>query len=98
MQFVSEVTDEDIKRERRIARELRKSIWWKRKCSDGRCYYCNTKIHPKELTMDHIVPLIRGGRSTKSNIVTACKVCNTRKKYMLLIEWEDYLTKLSLDY
>jgi 5-methylcytosine-specific restriction endonuclease McrA len=94
MQFVSEISDEDIKRERRIARELRKSIWWKRKCAEGRCYYCNKEVHPKELTMDHIVPIIRGGKSTKSNIVTACKECNNKKKYMIPIEWEDYLIKL----
>jgi 5-methylcytosine-specific restriction endonuclease McrA len=94
MQFVSEISDEDIKRERRIARELRKSSWWKRKCAEGRCYYCNKEVHPKELTMDHIVPIIRGGKSTKRNIVTACKECNNKKKYMLPIEWEDYLIKL----
>jgi 5-methylcytosine-specific restriction protein A len=94
MQFVSEVTDEDMKRERRIARDLRKTAWWKRKCADGRCYYCGTKTHPGELTMDHIVPVIRGGRSTKSNIVTACKECNNKKKYMLPMEWEDYTNNL----
>lgn len=95
MQFVSEVADEDVKRERRIARELRKSSWWKRKCANGRCYYCNTRVHPKDLTMDHIVPIIRGGRSTKINIVTACKECNNKKKYMLPMEWEEYLNSLN---
>jgi 5-methylcytosine-specific restriction endonuclease McrA len=44
--------------------------------------------------MDHIVPIIRGGKSTKRNIVIACKECNNKKKYMLPIEWEDYLIKL----
>lgn len=96
MQFISEVTDEYIKRERRIARQLRKSSWWKRKCASGRCYYCNSKVHPEELTMDHIVPVIRGGRSTKSNIVAACKECNNKKKYMLPMEWEEYLYNLSI--
>ncbi|MCL4457927.1 MAG: HNH endonuclease [Nitrospirae bacterium] len=95
MRFVPEVTEEDIKRERSIARELRKSAWWKKKCSQGRCYYCHAKVHPKELTMDHIVPLIRGGRSTKINTVTACKECNNKKKHMLPMEWEEYLNSLS---
>ncbi|MCA9484169.1 MAG: HNH endonuclease [Nitrospina sp.] len=31
--------------------------------------------------MDHVVPLSRGGRSTKGNIVPACKECNTKKKH-----------------
>jgi 5-methylcytosine-specific restriction protein A len=44
-----------------------------------------------ELTMDHIVPIARGGRSTKGNVVPACKSCNTKKKQLLPMEWEDYL-------
>lgn len=95
MQFISEATDQDIKREKRIAREIRKSAWWKRKCANSRCYYCNAKINPKELTMDHVVPLIRGGKSTKSNVVTACKECNSKKKHMLPIEWKAYLNSLN---
>jgi len=92
--FVSEVSDEEIKRERRTARALRGSTWWKRKCSRAKCYYCNAQVSPKELTMDHIVPIIRGGKSTKGNIVTACKQCNNKKKYLLPIEWEEYLSNL----
>jgi 5-methylcytosine-specific restriction enzyme A len=38
------------------------------------------------LTMDHLVPLIRGGRSTKGNLVPACKPCNTKKKHQLVFE------------
>lgn len=41
--------------------------------------------------MDHVVPLIRGGKSVKSNMVTACKDCNNKKKHLLPIEWEEYL-------
>ena len=40
------------------------------------------------MTMDHIVPIIRGGKSTKGNVVPACKECNTKKKHSLLMEWE----------
>lgn len=92
--FAAVVAEEDIKRERSKARELRKSGWWKKKCAEGRCYYCNAKISPGELTMDHIVPIIRGGRSVKGNIATACKECNNKKKYLLPIEWEEYLNSL----
>lgn len=94
MSFVSEVSDEEVKRERSAARTIRQSTWWKRKCSRGSCYYCNAQVPPKELTMDHLVPIIRGGKSVKSNIVTACKECNNKKKYLLPIEWEEYLTSL----
>ncbi|MEW6115999.1 MAG: HNH endonuclease [Nitrospirota bacterium] len=95
--FISDVSSEYVKRERSIARELRKSAWWKRKCAEGRCYYCGTRVSAKELTMDHLVPLIRGGRSVKSNIVTACKECNNKKKHMLPSEWEEYLVRLDCD-
>ncbi len=92
--FISYVSDEEIRRERAKARELRKTQWWTRRCAPGICYYCKKKVAPKELTMDHIVPIIRGGKSTKGNVVPVCKECNDRKKYMLPIEWEEYLERL----
>jgi 5-methylcytosine-specific restriction endonuclease McrA len=92
--FITQATDEEVKRERSKAREIRNSSWWKRKRAEGVCYFCKRKFPPKELTMDHIVPLIRGGKSAKSNIVPACKGCNNRKKHMLPLEWEEYMEKL----
>ncbi|MDE0788643.1 MAG: HNH endonuclease signature motif containing protein, partial [SAR324 cluster bacterium] len=44
-----------------------------------------------KLTMDHVVPLARGGRSIKSNLVPCCKSCNNQKKNLLPIEWKEYL-------
>jgi 5-methylcytosine-specific restriction protein A len=84
--FLVEVSDEQIRRERQKARELRGSQWWKRKCATGGCYHCGGKFSPKDLTMDHLVPVIRGGRSTKGNLVPSCKKCNTERKYRLLFE------------
>lgn len=89
--FVSDVDEAHIRRERAKARELRKTQWWKRECGRGVCYYCKRKVIPKDLTMDHIVPVIRGGRSTKGNVVPVCKECNNQKKYMLPLEWKQYL-------
>lgn len=89
--FYTDVDDDEIKREKAKARELRNSQWWKRRRSTGVCYYCGRTFKPAELTMDHIVPIGRGGKSTKGNVVPSCKECNTKKKYMLLIEWEEYL-------
>lgn len=92
--FVSEVTEEEIRREKQKARQLRASAWWKRKRASGACHFCGGKFPPAELTMEHIVPIIRGGKSVKSNLVPACKQCNTKKKYLLPTEWEEYLEKL----
>ena len=93
--FISDVTEGEIRKERAKARELRKTQWWKRKCASGVCHYCGKKINPGDLTMDHIVPIIRGGKSTKGNVVPVCKACNDKKKYLLPIEWEEYLERLS---
>jgi 5-methylcytosine-specific restriction endonuclease McrA len=88
--FIPILSPEEISRERSKARELRASQWWKRKKAQGICHYCGGKFKPSDLTMDHIVPLIRGGRSTKGNVATCCKECNNKKKHRLLMEWEDY--------
>lgn len=84
-----EATDEDarLKRERAKARELRHSQWWRNKLNQGVCYYCGQKFAPEELTMDHLVPLARGGLSVKTNLVTACKACNNNKKQNLPQNW-----------
>jgi len=44
--------------------------------------------------MDHIVPVARGGRSIKGNIVPCCKECNIRKKQLLPMEWDQYLSQM----
>ncbi|MBW1729485.1 MAG: HNH endonuclease [Deltaproteobacteria bacterium] len=87
-------SEEHIRREKEKARRLRKSQWWLRRIEKGICYYCHRKVGRDNLTMDHIVPLSRGGKSKKGNVVPACKECNTKKKYMLPIEWDEYMQSL----
>lgn len=84
--FLSASPDHILK-ERKKARELRASQWWKRKLNLGVCYYCEGRFAPQELTMDHKVPLARGGRSVKANLVVACKPCNDEKKHDLAIDF-----------
>jgi len=91
--FAYDLDEGEIKKERRKARELRASQWWKRRCAKGVCHYCGQQTLPRELTMDHIVPVSRGGKSTKGNLVPACKACNNKKKQMLPMEWEEYISK-----
>ena len=92
--FFAEVSEEVIRREKAKARELRKTSWWQRKISSGLCYFCSKQFSAKELTMDHLTPLARGGQSTKGNIVPACKECNTKKRTMLPLEWAEYMETL----
>ena len=46
----------------------------------------------RALTADHVVPLIRGGRSVRGNMVPSCKDCNSKKQSLLPWEWDAYLT------
>lgn len=81
-------------KEKDKARQLRNSAWWKKKIAEGKCYYCGGKFSPEGLTMDHKIPISRGGHSEKINIVPACKDCNNKKKYLLPTEWDEYLNNL----
>ena len=80
--------------EKQKARELRHSAWWKNKVADGICYYCDQKFLPTELTMDHKIPLSKGGHTEKINVVPCCKECNNKKKYLLPTEWDEYMKSL----
>lgn len=92
--FYAPVDPATLKRERAHARELRASQWWKRRIAAGVCYYCRRPVGARALTMDHLVPLGRGGRSARGNVVPACKACNTRKRSMVPVEWEEYVRSL----
>jgi hypothetical protein len=43
------------------------------------CGYCGQQFAEAELTVEHIQPVSRGGRHEWTNVVTACRSCNTRK-------------------
>lgn len=43
------------------------------------CQYCGKVTTPNELTLDHILPQSRGGKSVWHNLVTSCRKCNTKK-------------------
>lgn len=80
-----------VKREKAAARELRKSRWWQTKIATrATCHYCGKSLKKDECTMDHVVPIVRGGRSNKGNVVIACKDCNNAKKDRLIMDWSSY--------
>lgn len=43
------------------------------------CQYCGKKAPQVELSLDHVVPRVRGGNASWENIVTCCVRCNRRK-------------------
>jgi 5-methylcytosine-specific restriction endonuclease McrA len=48
------------------------------------CAYCGS---PHSLTMDHIVPICKGGKTTPDNIIPACSSCNSSKQAEDVVEW-----------
>ena len=44
-----------------------------------RCQYCGKKGTPFDLTLDHVMPRSRGGKTLAENLVAACQTCNNRK-------------------
>lgn len=51
--------------------------------SEGRCVYCGRFIPFDEMTIDHIVPLSKGGTNYEKNLQCCCKECNLMKQDLL---------------
>ena len=61
----------------------------------GTCAYCGKRQSrgtKNRLTRDHIVPVTKGGKTTKENIIPCCGSCNRSKNNKLLLEWYPYRT------
>ena len=86
-------TAKRIRKERDKARELKRTPWWKSQLHKGKCHYCGQQFPPDQPSMDPIVPLARGGKTTKGNIAPSCTGCNRNKK--LEIPAEAALRKIS---
>jgi len=67
----------------REVRFTRRNIFHRDK---NRCQYCGKVFPQRDLNLDHVVPLSRGGGSSWNNVVCACIRCNTRKGHHLAVE------------
>jgi hypothetical protein len=54
----------------------------------NRCYYCRITMDVK-YTIEHVIPLSKGGSNDPSNIVLACYSCNIRKNNKFPHEWPE---------
>jgi 5-methylcytosine-specific restriction endonuclease McrA len=64
------------RRHRKVVRFSRNHVFMR---DDYTCQYCFKSFSTKELTLDHVIPVTRGGLTTWSNIVTCCAQCNQKK-------------------
>jgi len=67
-----------------MKRALRKGAL--RDCSQ-RCVYCATHLDQRTATLDHVIPLARGGAHDPGNLVVACAPCNRLKSDLLPFEF-----------
>ena len=58
-----------------VANNLARWMIW---IQGGRCAYCGC-LHPRDYTLDHLIPLSRGGTREIENLIGACRACNTAK-------------------
>lgn len=67
--------------------ELRAALF---KRDDFRCFWCNTTCRPPGMgkptdataTVDHLIPVAKGGSNEFSNLVTACRRCNELRGHL----------------
>lgn len=57
--------------------------------TNGLCGYCGSDVDTSSCTVDHINPKAQGGANQVSNLVIACKSCNSSKRSLSI---EDYRT------
>ncbi len=61
------------------------------------CFYCKKGLLYRDATIDHKVPVARGGPNEFKNLVAACTGCNSLKGYLTPEEYERYQTQKELE-
>ncbi len=59
--------------------------------SVARCRYCRRTVPKVDRTVDHIIPLCKGGTNAKTNLAMACRSCNDAKKNMTEVQFLEWL-------
>ena len=58
---------------------------------EGRCAYCGITILwgvPRDIHVDHVIPLSRGGSNWPDNLALTCQDCNLSKADKIYEEWQ----------
>jgi 5-methylcytosine-specific restriction endonuclease McrA len=79
------LADQSTKKRRRQARKRRQFVENVRRREvyerdDGRCWLCRKRVSFEAMTVDHVVPLSKGGVHGMSNVRCACRLCNSTKR------------------
>jgi 5-methylcytosine-specific restriction endonuclease McrA len=60
---------------------------------DPHCLYCGRYLQPKRATLDHLLPVSRGGGHDVNNLALACSLCNLAKGERTPQEWLEDLKR-----
>jgi len=74
-----------------LSKTTRKIVYEK---SKGHCCLCGNFVDYEDYTIDHIMPLAKGGTNDISNLQCTCKVCNNIKTDVLPDEFMDKITEM----
>lgn len=67
------------------------------KCN-GKCCICGKKIDFLDMTIDHKIPLSKGGTNEMSNLQLSCEPCNRIKNSMTMPELAEKITEILRNY
>ena len=57
--------------------ETKAAVW---DMTGGECWYCGVQTNPfLDFTIDHVIPVSKGGSDDLGNLVPCCRPCNCRK-------------------
>lgn len=76
---------------RRLSKSERQKVY--DKCN-GQCAYCGCKLEYKDMQIDHVIPLRRGGDDNTDNMLPACRSCNHYKATLTAEEFREYVSKI----
>ena len=80
-----------IPKRRKLSKEERMKVY--EKCQ-GHCAYCGCTLEYKDMQVDHVKPVYRGGEDDISNMLPACRSCNHYKSTLKPEEFKKYLSEI----
>lgn len=70
-----------------LSRRKRKRLRGLMLAENPHCFYCRQRVTHRSSTLDHLIPVARGGQHVAPNLVLCCEVCNTAKGPRTPGEW-----------
>lgn len=76
---------------RRLTKQDRRAVYEK---MGGHCAYCGCEISIREMQVDHVVPLRKGGADTLENMLPACQSCNHYKSTLTVEQFRKAIERM----